>query len=101
MFKLKLSICLAAFCLLTFPAYISAEISASNYEIIKIAFTNGYVQGLNANSELVKDLNGNTEKIKRLAENAVSEYMDRVVELNSTSSLTNSSFDNSSKLRLY
>lgn len=91
MSKLKLCVCFAALFLLIFPANISAELSSCNYEIIKVAFSNGYIQGLFVNPEIVKSLDGDIEKLKKLVQKASSEYMDIVVALNCTNCQKNNS----------
>lgn len=67
---------------LIFPTPLSAEISTSQLEIIKIAFMNGYVNAVQGDIETIMLLQQDQEKLREYSRAAVDGYMERVTMLN-------------------
>ena len=68
--------------LFLFPSTLPAELSNYNYEIIQIAFMNGYVSALEPDLETIKLIKENKAKLKIYSNLAVSRYMKKVSDLN-------------------
>ena len=64
------------------PSTLPAELSSYNYEIIQIAFMNGYVNALETDLETIKSLKENRAKMRIYSNLAVSRYMQKVSDLN-------------------
>lgn len=65
-----------------FPTSLSAELSDSQFEIIKIAYLNGYANAIEADLSTIKALKQDQEKLKKFSQVAVNEYMEKVTLLN-------------------
>lgn len=65
-----------------FATPLSAEISPSQLEIIKIAFINGYVNAIKGDIETIMALKQNEKKLKEYTTAAVENYMEKVTVLN-------------------
>ena len=78
----KLFICIIIFYVLSLPANISAELSSGNYEIIKLAFMNGYIHCINVEIDTIEELKEDKDKMEAFVHNAMVEYMEKVVQLN-------------------
>jgi hypothetical protein len=64
------------------PSTLSAELSDFHYEIIQIAFMNGYVNALEPDLDTIKSLKENSDKLKKYSKLAANNYMKKVSELN-------------------
>jgi hypothetical protein len=67
---------------LIFPTQLSAEITPSQLEIIKIAFMNGYVNAVKGDIETILLLKQDQQKLKEYSRAAVDGYMEKVSLLN-------------------
>jgi hypothetical protein len=67
---------------LIFPTQLSAEITPSQLEIIKIAFMNGYVNAVKGDIETIMLLKQDQGKLKEYSRAAVDGYMEKVSLLN-------------------
>ena len=65
-----------------FPSTLSAELSDFNYQIIQIAFMNGYINALEPDLDTIKSLKGNSDKLEEYSKLAANKYMKKVYELN-------------------
>ena len=65
-----------------FPSILSAELSNFHYEIIQIAFMNGYVDALEQDLDKIKSLKEDNDKLRRYTKLAVNKYMEKVSVLN-------------------
>jgi hypothetical protein len=68
--------------MLIFPTQLSAEITPSQLEIIKIAFMNGYVNAVKGDIETILLLKQDQQKLKEYSRAAVDGYMEKVSLLN-------------------
>ncbi|MBN1904549.1 MAG: hypothetical protein JW927_05570 [Deltaproteobacteria bacterium] len=68
--------------MLVFPTPLSAEISPSQLEIIKIAFMNGYVNAINGDIQTIMALQQDQKKLQQYSTAAVENYMKKVTMLN-------------------
>ncbi len=68
--------------MLIFPTQLSAEISPSQFEIIKIAFMNGYVNALKGDINTIMALQQDQKKLKEFSTAAVESYMEKVSLMN-------------------
>ena len=66
------------------PSILSAELSNFHYEIIQIAFMNGYINALEPDIDTIKSLKENSERMREYTQLAVNRYMKKVAELNRT-----------------
>ena len=82
--KLKLIICLICVYAIIFPGNISGDLSTYQYEIIELAFTNGFLKGMSIDDDLINELLKDKEKLNEFTRKAAREYMDTVVALNLT-----------------
>ncbi len=71
-------------CLIIFPANISGELSKFQYDVIELAFTNGFLKGMSIDDEVINELLKDKQKLKDFASKAAREYMDVVEKMNST-----------------
>ena len=84
MSKLKLMVLfICAYAIIT-PTNISGELSRYQYEIIELAFTNGFLNGMSIDDDLINELLKDKEKLNEFTRKAAREYMDTVVALNLT-----------------
>jgi hypothetical protein len=67
---------------LIFPTQLSAEISPSQFEIIKIAFMNGYVNAIKGDIVTIMALQQDQTKLKEFSTAAVNNYMEKVTLMN-------------------
>jgi hypothetical protein len=65
-----------------FPSTLSAELSTAQFEIIRVAFMNGYSTAIKADMDTIKALKEDQVKLKRSAQLAVNGYMEKVSVLN-------------------
>jgi hypothetical protein len=68
--------------LLLFPSNMSGHLSKDDYEMIRLAFLNGYVRALNLDIEKIKSLKGNANDLKRFVLSEAEKYMKEVSDLN-------------------
>ena len=71
-------------CAIIFPANISGGLSSFQYEVIELAFTNGFLKGMSIDDEVINELLNDKQKLKEFTSKAAREYMDVVVAMNST-----------------
>lgn len=67
--------------LVLFPSMLSAELSNFQYEIIQIAFLNGYVNALEPDIETIKELKEHENELKKQSKIAAMRYMKDVFAL--------------------
>ena len=84
MSKLKLLICFICAYVIILPTNISGELSQFQYEVIELAFTNGFLKGMSVDDEIINELLKDREKLNEFAREAAHEYMNKVVALNLT-----------------
>ena len=80
--NLKLIIVFLITCMIVLPSSLSAELSDAQFEIIKIAFMNGYVNALKSDINTIQALKQDQKKMKYFSRNAVDNYMEKVTLLN-------------------
>lgn len=80
--SLRLILLLIIGYLVIFPSSLSAELSNFQFEIIRIAFMNGYANAIQGDIETIKALKQDQEKLKKFSRVAVNQYMERVALLN-------------------
>lgn len=80
--NLNLTALFIAACLIVLPSSLSAELSGSQFEIIKIAFMNGYTNAIQGNIETILALKQDQEKLRKYSRIAVNRYMEKVALLN-------------------
>lgn len=80
--KLKIIICLICLYGIIPPANISGELSKFQYDVIELAFTNGFLKGMSVDEEVINELMKDKKKLNEFARQAAHEYMDKVVALN-------------------
>jgi hypothetical protein len=68
--------------LLFLPSNMSGQLSKNDYEMIRMAFLNGYVRALNLDIEKIKYLKGKADDLKRFVLAEAEEYMKEVSRLN-------------------
>ena len=64
------------------PSNINGYLSKIDYEMIRMAFLNGYVRALNLDIEKIKSLKGHTDHLKRFVLSEAEKYMKEVSDLN-------------------
>ena len=84
MSKLKLIIFFIFIYAIIFPGNISGELSKFQYDVIELAFTNGFLRGMSIDEEIVKELLKDKQKLSDFAHKEARGYMDKVVQLNMT-----------------
>lgn len=80
--SLKVILILIIGYLAIFPSSLSAGLSTAQFEIIKIAYMNGYSNAIQADLNTIKMLKRNKEELKRVSQISVDKYMERVTLLN-------------------
>ena len=80
--KIKLLIVFVIAFYIIFPSGLSAELSTAQFEIIKIAYVNGYASALKTDLEIIKALKEDQAQLKKHAQAAVNGYMAKVSVLN-------------------
>jgi hypothetical protein len=60
----------------------NGHLSKDDYEMIRLAFLNGYVRALNLDIEKIKSLKGNANDLKRFVLSEAERYMKEVSDLN-------------------
>ncbi len=80
--NLKPIIVFIAVCMIIFPSSLSANLSDAQFEIIKIAFMNGYVNALKSDMDTIQALKLDEKKMEYFSRNAVENYMEKVTLLN-------------------
>lgn len=68
--------------LFLFPSYLSAELNAFQFRIIKIAFMNGYVRAIESEDRLIKQLRANSKIMEQVVRGEANKYMKEVSALN-------------------
>lgn len=68
--------------LFLFPSYLSAELNAFQFRIIKIAFMNGYVRAIESEDRLIKQLRANSKIMEQVVRGEADKYMKEVSALN-------------------
>lgn len=82
MSKLRLIICFICVYAIILPANISGELSKFQYDIIELAFTNGFLKGMSIDEDTIKELLKDKKSLNDFARKEAREYMDKVVALN-------------------
>ena len=67
---------------LLFPSNINGYLPKDDYEMIRMAFLNGYVGALNLDIEKIKSLKEHTVRLKRFVLSEAEKYMKEVSDLN-------------------
>jgi hypothetical protein len=67
---------------LLLPTNISGELSKFQYDIIELAYTNGFLKGMSIDDEIIDELLKDNKRLNDFTRKAAREYMDTVVELN-------------------
>ena len=68
--------------LVIFPSSLSAELTTTQFEIIKIAYMNGYANAIQSDINTIKALKKDQAKLKKFSQVAVNRYMEKVTLLN-------------------
>jgi hypothetical protein len=82
MSKSKLTICLICIYAIILPTNISGDLSKFQYDIIELAYTNGFLRGMSIDEDTINELLKDKEKLNDFARKEAREYMDKVVALN-------------------
>ena len=82
--KVKIIVCLICLGAVMVPANISGELSGYQYEIIELAFSNGFLKGMSIDEDIIKELMKDKEKLNDFVREHAREYMDTVIALNMT-----------------
>lgn len=80
--SLKIILLLIIGYLVIFPSSLSAELSTSQLEIIKIAYINGYANAVQSDINTIKVLKQDQAKLKQFSQVSVNRYMEKVALLN-------------------
>ncbi|MGD9159167.1 MAG: hypothetical protein PVG39_12220 [Desulfobacteraceae bacterium] len=80
--KIKLLSAFVISFLIIFPSTLSAELTSAQFEIIKVAYMNGYTNAIQNDLETIMFMKKDHEKLKKHARVAVNDYMEKVSELN-------------------
>ncbi len=80
--SLKIILLLIIGYMVVFPSSLSAELSTAQFEIIRIAFMNGYANAVRADLNTIKVLKQDQAKLEKFSRVAVNRYMERVTLLN-------------------
>ncbi len=80
--KIKLLTVLVIAYLIIFPSALPAELSTAQFDIIRIAYMNGYANAVHSDLETIKSLKEDPAKLKKYAQVAVKDYMEKVNALN-------------------
>ncbi len=65
-----------------FPTSLSAELDKYQYDIIRVAFLNGYASAVKNDIEALKGFKEDKEKLKKKSQLDADSYLNRVVQLN-------------------
>ncbi len=82
--NLKLTLFFICLFAIIFPGNISGELSKFQYDVIELAFTNGFLRGMSIDEEIVQELLKDKQKLSDFARKEAQGYMDKVVQLNMT-----------------
>jgi hypothetical protein len=82
MSKLKIIICFICVFIAILPANISGELSKFQYDVIELAFTNGFLKGMSIDEDIINELLKDKKGLDDFTRKAAREYMDKVVKLN-------------------
>ena len=82
--RLKIIICAVCVYAVLLPVNISGELSKFQYDVIELAFTNGFLKGMSIDDKTINELLKDKKSLNDFARKAAREYMDTVVKLNST-----------------
>ena len=82
--RLKIIICAVCVYAVLLPVNISGELSKFQYDVIELAFTNGFLKGMSIDDKTINELLKDKKSLNEFARKAAREYMDAVVKLNST-----------------
>jgi len=82
MSRIKLFIGIVIIYIFLLPSTISAELSDYQFEIIRVAFTNGYTNVFEVDIETIKALREDNKKIKKFSQLAAKKYMEKVCVMN-------------------
>ena len=80
--KIKLLSAFVIAFLIIFPSTLSAELTTAQFEIIRIAYMNGYSNAIQNDLETIMFMKKDQEKLKKHARGAVNDYMEKVSALN-------------------
>ena len=80
--KIKLLTVFVIAFLIIFPSALSAELSTAQFEIIRIAYMNGYSNAMQADLDTIRALKEDQTKLKKSAQLAVNGYMEQVRIMN-------------------
>ncbi|MGD9159166.1 MAG: hypothetical protein PVG39_12215 [Desulfobacteraceae bacterium] len=80
--SMKIIILLIIGYMIIFPSSLSAELSEAQFEIIKIAYMNGYANAIKADLNTIKILKQDSKKLKEFSQISVDRYIERVAFLN-------------------
>ena len=80
--SLKIILLLIIGYLVIFPSSLSAELSTAQFEIIKIAYMNGYANAIQTDIDTIKVLKQDREILRKFSQVAVNKYMEKVTLLN-------------------
>lgn len=79
--KIMIFSCIISLFLL-FPSYLAADLAEDEYEMMRVAFMNGYVRALRLDIETIQSLKGNKEELKKFVISEADRYMEKVLNLN-------------------
>jgi hypothetical protein len=80
--NIKMTALFVIACMIVLPSTLSAELSGAHFEIIKIAYTNGYVNAISSDINTIQALKVDKNKLRQFSSRAVDNYMERVTILN-------------------
>ena len=64
------------------PSYLSADLTKTDYEMIRVAFMNGYIRALRLDVERIQALKRSEEDLRKFVILQADRYMEEVVDLN-------------------
>ena len=67
---------------LIFPSYFAAGLTKDEYEMMRVAFMNGYVRALRLDMDKIKALKKNKKDLRRFVLSQAERYMEEVANLN-------------------
>ena len=67
---------------LIFPSYFAAGLTKDEYEMMRVAFMNGYVRALRLDIETIQSLKRNKKELKKFVISEADRYMKEVLNLN-------------------
>jgi hypothetical protein len=81
--KKRMRIFSGVFCLFfLLPSYLSADLTKTDYEMIRVAFMNGYIRALRLDVERIQALKRSEEDLRKFVILQADRYMEEVVNLN-------------------